>query len=72
MNKAITEIRGQDTAELNTQLKDLRKEQFELRFRGAAEGAGTQRRRQIRRSIARILTVLGDRTAQQTQKGGDK
>jgi ribosomal protein L29 len=30
MNKAITEIRGQDTAELQAKLSDLRKEKFQL------------------------------------------
>ena len=36
MKKAITEIRGEDSKELKAKLNDLRKEQFELRFRGAA------------------------------------
>ena len=38
MKKAITEIRGQDTAELKGKLSDLRKEQFGLRFRYNALG----------------------------------
>ena len=61
MNKAIQDIRGQDTAELRAKLIDLRKEQFELRFHGAGDGAATGRSRAIRRTIARILTVLGQR-----------
>lgn len=62
MNKAITEIRGLDSRELQTKLGDLRKEQFGLRVRGAAEEvAKTTRHREIRRTIARILMVLGDR-----------
>ena len=60
MQKAITEIRGQDSAELKAKLGDLRKEQFQLRFRGPQE-AKTTRAREIRRTIARILMVLGDR-----------
>ena len=68
MKKAITEIRGQDSAELKSKLSDLRKEQFGLRFRGAAEAlAKTTRQREIRRTIARILMVLGDR-----ETGGTK
>ena len=61
MNKAIEEIRGQDSAELKAKLQDLRKEQFQLRFRGAADRASTSRSNQVRRTIARILTVLSDR-----------
>jgi large subunit ribosomal protein L29 len=69
MKKAITEIRGQDTAELKAKLSDLRKEQFGLRFRGAAEAvAKTTRQREVRRTIARILMVLGDRA----KAGGTK
>jgi large subunit ribosomal protein L29 len=64
MNKAIKDIRGQDTAELQVQLGDLRKEQFELRFRGSSEGPGAARSRIVRRTIARILTVIGDRDRQ--------
>ena len=60
MNKAINEIRGEDTAELKAKLSDLRKEQWNLRFRGA-DAANTSRHREVRRTIARILMVLGDR-----------
>ena len=65
MNKAMDEIRGHDTAELKVQLNDLRKEQFELRLKGSGEGSSTARARSIRRAIARILTVIGDRDNQQ-------
>jgi len=69
MKKAIQEIRGEDTVELKAKLNDLRKEQFQLRFRGATDGpAKTSRARQVRQTIARILTVLGDRT----RTGGKK
>lgn len=62
MNKAITEIRGLDSSELNSKLQDLRKEQFGLRFRGSSEEvAKTTRQREVRRTIARILTVLSER-----------
>jgi large subunit ribosomal protein L29 len=68
MKKAITEIRGEDSKELKAKLNDLRKEQFNLRFRGAsAAGATTSRSREIRRTIARIMLVLGDRA-----RTGDK
>ena len=72
MKKAITEIRGDDTAELKAKLNDLRKEQFELRFRGSGEDATkTTRHREVRRTIARILMVLGDRE-RAGQQAGDK
>ena len=73
MNKAIDDIRGQDSAELNVKLAELRKEQFELRFSGSGnEGQATGRARAIRRTIARILTVLGDRERQEASKAGDQ
>lgn len=68
MNKAIEEIRGQDTADLKGKLAELRKEQFELRFRGAGEGSSAGRARNVRRSIARIMTILGERD----RNAGDK
>lgn len=62
MKKAINDIRGQDSAELKAKLTDLRQEQFKLRFHGAAEEvAKTTRHREVRRTIARILMVLGER-----------
>lgn len=62
MSKSISEIRGVDSRDLQMQLAELRKEKFQLRFRGATEQvARTSRHREIRRSIARILTVLGER-----------
>ncbi|MGC6486486.1 MAG: 50S ribosomal protein L29 [Planctomycetota bacterium] len=73
MNKAMDEIRGHDSAELQTKLSELRKEQFELRFSGSGnEGQATGRARQLRRTIARILTVLGDRNRQEASKAGDQ
>ena len=62
MSKATAEIRGMDTAELHSKLAELRKEGFELRFHGSAEQvAKTSRHGEIKRAIARILTVLGER-----------
>ena len=37
MNKAMDEIRGNDSSELKTKLAELRKEQFELRFSGSGK-----------------------------------
>lgn len=68
MNKAIKEVRGNDTHDLEVQLGDLRKEQFQLRFRGVEQGARPSRQREIRRTIARILTVLSERKRETTGK----
>tara|TARA_R110002072_G_scaffold299403_3_gene474903 strand:- start:47184 stop:47414 length:231 start_codon:yes stop_codon:yes gene_type:complete len=75
MNKAIDDIRGTDSADLKVKLTELRKEQFELRFRGAGEGSNAGRARNVRRTIARIMTILGDRSreeAKQAATAGDK
>lgn len=56
------ELRGRAEAELRTQLADLKKEQFNLRFQAATgQLENTARVRQVRRDIARIRTVLGAR-----------
>ena len=65
MKKAITDIRGEASNELQAKLRDLRKEQWKLGFRGAAaESAKSTRSREVKRTIARILTVLGERARQ--------
>lgn len=62
MSKAIAEIRGVDSRELQGRLSELRTEQFKLRFHGSTEQvARASRSREIRRAIARILTVLQER-----------
>lgn len=56
------ELRGRADAELQTQLADLKKEQFNLRFQAATgQLENTARVRQVRRDIARLRTVLGAR-----------
>ena len=53
------ELRGQTKDQLNDQLLDLRKEQFNLRFqRASGQLENTARVRQVRRDIARIKTVM--------------
>jgi large subunit ribosomal protein L29 len=60
--KNIEEIRGRDTRELRLELQEHRKELFQLRFHGAAESvAKSSRHREIRRTVARILTIIGER-----------
>ena len=55
-----SELRGRDPAGLRTELMQLKKEQFNLRFqRATGQLENTARFRQVRRDIARIKTVLG-------------
>jgi large subunit ribosomal protein L29 len=48
--------------QLQENLSSLRREAFNLRFqRASGQLEGTARVRQVRRDIARILTILGER-----------
>lgn len=70
MKKQINEIRGEDSNELKAKLNDLRKEQFNLRFRGVSDGSTKNTRpREVRRTIARIMMVLGERELTGETKG---
>jgi large subunit ribosomal protein L29 len=56
------EIREWDVVEMTARLKELREEQFKLRFQGSMmelETPGT--RRKVRRDIARLRTILRER-----------
>ncbi|MBM3538853.1 MAG: 50S ribosomal protein L29 [Alphaproteobacteria bacterium] len=58
----VADIRAKTADELKSQLADLKKEQFNLRFqRASGQLENTARVRQVRRDIARIQTVLADR-----------
>jgi large subunit ribosomal protein L29 len=58
-----TDLRTKSQDELNEQLLQLKKEQFNLRFRKASgQLENTARVREVRRDIARIKTILGQRT----------
>jgi large subunit ribosomal protein L29 len=58
----ITDVRAKTDDELKKQLGDLRKEALNLRFqRASGQLENTARVRQVRRDIARIKTVLGER-----------
>jgi large subunit ribosomal protein L29 len=63
MTKAA-ELREHDTQELNTRLVESRKELFNLRFQLATGRLDNiSRITEVRREIARILTLLGESTA---------
>ena len=56
------ELRTKSEDELKDQLFDLRKEAFNLRFQTATgQLENTARVRQVKRDIARIKTLLGER-----------
>jgi large subunit ribosomal protein L29 len=56
------EFRAKSEDELASRLLDLKKEQFNLRFqRATGQLENTARFRQVRRDIARIKTILGQR-----------
>jgi len=61
MTKA-TDLRAKSVDELQEDLLQLKKEQFNLRFqRASGQLENTARVRQVRRDIARIKTILGQR-----------
>lgn len=56
------EVRELENEELEHRLGELRLEQFRLRFRGAVMQLENPRlRREIRRDIARVKTILHER-----------
>jgi len=60
------ELRGKSLDELDDELMKLKKEQFNLRFqRASGQLENTARVRQVRRDIARLMTV-----ARQKRAGG--
>jgi len=62
------EVRGKTTDELAAELEQLSKEAFNLRFQKASgQLENTARVREVRRTIARIKTVLGER-----QRGAER
>ena len=59
-----SEFRTKTDDELASELADLKKEQFNLRFQQASgQMENTARFRQVRRDIARIWTILRERKA---------
>jgi large subunit ribosomal protein L29 len=58
------EIRELSLAEIRTRLAELEEERFRLRFRGATEALSNPLRlRSIRRDIARLQTVLNEKSS---------
>jgi large subunit ribosomal protein L29 len=62
------QVRDLTEDQLNDSLLDLKKEAFNLRFQKATgQLENTARQRQVRRDIARIQTVLKERTKAQAK-----
>ena len=65
-----SELRGKADAELEDELIGLRREQFNLRMQQATgQLVRSDQYRKIRRNIARIKTVLSERTRERTEAG---
>ncbi|MGA8262154.1 MAG: 50S ribosomal protein L29 [Arenicellales bacterium] len=63
-----SELRKKSGAELRDELVELRREQFNLRMQRATGQLGTPARfRELRKDIARIETVMNEKT-----RGGDQ
>ncbi|MDB9703798.1 50S ribosomal protein L29 [Rhodospirillales bacterium] len=64
------DVRTKTDDELKDQLADLRKESFNLRFQAASgQLEKTSQMRHVRRDIARIKTILGERVATAEAQG---
>ncbi len=63
-NKIATDFRTKTPDELETQLGELSKEQFNLRFQKAnGQLENTARVRQVRRDIARTKSIITEKKA---------
>jgi large subunit ribosomal protein L29 len=61
---AASDLRAKTIDELNDQLVDLKKEQFNLRFQRATQQLEAPAQvRKVRRQIARVQTVLTEKSA---------
>jgi large subunit ribosomal protein L29 len=59
-----SDVRAKTVDELKDELVSLKKEQFNLRFQRATQQLeSTSRVREVRRDIARVKTVLGEKSA---------
>ena len=59
----ITDLRAKSDDELNTQLGQLKREAFNLRFQAATQQLEkTSRVKEVRRDIARIKTLQNERS----------
>jgi large subunit ribosomal protein L29 len=73
MASQATDVRAKTADELTTMLLDLRKEQFNLRFqRATGQQGGLGRVREVRRQIARVKTILGEKSRAEKTRSAAK
>ncbi|MBO6047793.1 MAG: 50S ribosomal protein L29 [Erysipelotrichaceae bacterium] len=61
----VNDIRGMETAELEKQVEEFKKELFSLRFQHATgQLENTAHIKEVRKSIAKIKTVIRERELQ--------
>ena len=64
----IKEIRELDNKDLTQEVEDLKQELFNLRFQHAVgQLDDTARLRTVKKTIARILTVMNERSLEETK-----
>ena len=62
------DLREKSVADLREELASLKKEQFNLRFQAAAgQLENTARVRDVRRSVARVKTILAEKVRAEAQ-----
>ena len=62
-NKVAQDLRTKTPDQLKEQLLELRRERFNLRFQRAnGQLENTNRMRQVRREIAKVKTIMGEKT----------
>ena len=62
-NKFVEELKAKSAAELNQELVAAKKELFNLRFQNATNQLdNTSRIKEVRKNIARIQTVIAEKT----------
>ena len=63
INKYVEDLKVKSAAELNEELVAAKKELFNLRFQNATNQLdNTSRIKEVRRNIARIQTVIAEKT----------
>lgn len=66
------ELRSKENKELSYDLKNYKKELFELRFQSASENlTNPSRIGEIKRTVARILTILKEREKAESSAAAD-
>ena len=61
----VNEMKGKTAVELGSELKDLLQEQFNLRMqKGMGQMANVHELRRVRRDIARIKTVMTEKSTE--------